>query len=389
MHQSSLGYGPIAEAVARDTASEFGQKYIANGLAKVVEPYQGITTDSTVLPGLFPIRKTGVSTTLIRMAADEYLAALGPELLSHASFAIDSDKWRKWSNIHRTLMRHGLCLGELPPIPRARAYDLLRASLSRQGFETARGIVRLNETLAEMTGKPDEYGEAYYWLSIFGTPSEREPWGWQLDGHHLNVNYVIVGDQVVMTPAFMGSEVVSADAGRYFGTRVLEFEERCGLELARSLNDRQRSLTVLGMELPRNMYTDAFRDNFELRYEGLPFGELSDVQQGLLLTLIETYVQRLPAGHADVKLTEVRRHLTDMHFAWMGGVDDESVFYYRLHSPVLMVEFEHQRGQALRPFDRPSKRHVHTVVRTPNGNDYGKDLLRQHHQQFQHARAAH
>jgi len=136
------------------------------------------------------------------------------------------------------------------------------------------------------------------------------------------------------------------------------------------------------------MYTDAFRDNFELRYEGLPFGELSSVQQGLLAKVVETYLQRLPQGHAELKLAEVKRHLSDMHFAWMGGLEDDSVFYYRLHSPVLMVEFEHQRGQALPPFDRPTKRHVHTVVRTPNGNDYGKDLLRQHHQQFQHAHSA-
>ncbi|NRP74564.1 hypothetical protein ILFOPFJJ_05486 [Ensifer psoraleae] len=27
----------------------------------------------------------------------------------------------------------------------------------------------------------------------------------------------------------------------------------------------------------------------------------------------------------------------------------------------------------------PTRGHIHTVVRTPNGNDYGKDLLRQHH----------
>ena len=27
----------------------------------------------------------------------------------------------------------------------------------------------------------------------------------------------------------------------------------------------------------------------------------------------------------------------------------------------------------------PSRQHIHTVVRTPNGNDYGKDLLRQHY----------
>ncbi len=32
----------------------------------------------------------------------------------------------------------------------------------------------------------------------------------------------------------------------------------------------------------------------------------------------------------------------------------------------------------LRPKDVPTRQHIHVVVRTPNGNDYGKDLLRQH-----------
>jgi hypothetical protein len=30
------------------------------------------------------------------------------------------------------------------------------------------------------------------------------------------------------------------------------------------------------------------------------------------------------------------------------------------------------------------RQHIHAVVRTPNGNDYGKDLLRQHYLQYPH-----
>jgi hypothetical protein len=36
--------------------------------------------------------------------------------------------------------------------------------------------------------------------------------------------------------------------------------------------------------------------------------------------------------------------------------------------------------------DTPSRDHIHTVVRTPNGNDYGKDLLRQHYAAVSDAR---
>ena len=61
----------------------------------------------------------------------------------------------------------------------------------------------------------------------------------------------------------------------------------------------------------------------------------------------------------------------------MGSIGDDRPFYYRVHSPVLLVEFDHQQGMAL-DNDEASRAHVHTIVRTPNGNDYGLDLLRQH-----------
>jgi hypothetical protein len=47
-----------------------------------------------------------------------------------------------------------------------------------------------------------------------------------------------------------------------------------------------------------------------------------------------------------------------------------------------------QRGIAF-DNDAPSRHHVHTVVRTPNGNEYGRDLLRQLHARFDHTQAAH
>jgi hypothetical protein len=64
------------------------------------------------------------------------------------------------------------------------------------------------------------------------------------------------------------------------------------------------------------------------------------------------------------------------------------VFYYRIHSPVVLIEFDHQSPAGLRhlyPPGVPFSEHVHTVVRTPNGNDYGKDLLRLHYQKHPHS----
>lgn len=369
-------------------ASEFLLRYRDDGERLLAVPFTGITTDGVVAPGLFKLERTGVSTRPLAEAAEAFLASLGGDERAAVQFPVETEAWRRWSNIHPWIMRHGICLDALSPAQRALALALLQASLSAQGFETARGVMKLNEAIREITGRDDEYGEWLYWLSLMGRPSPDAPWGWQIDGHHLIVNCFVLGDQVVMTPMFMGSEPVSVDRGRYAGTRVFEVEERQGLTLARTLTDAQRAKTILGTDLPTEVFTAAFRDNLELAYRGIRFGELASAQQRLLLELLETYVGRIRPGHAALRMEEVSRHLADTHFAWIGGVDEQSVFYYRIHSPVVLVEFDHQRGIALAN-DQPSRTHIHTVVRTPNGNDYGRDLLRQHHARFDHRHPGH
>ena len=364
--------------------TEFLRAYAQGGEASLAEAFKGITTDGKIVPGLFPIQSTGVSTGPIREAAEAFLSSLGAEDRARTLFPVEGEAWRRWSNIHPFVMRHGMPLEDMSSSQRDLALGLLRTSLSRSGFETARDVMKLNEVIREITGRDEEYGEWLYWLSIMGTPSAERPWGWQIDGHHLIVNCFVLGDQVVMTPMFMGSEPVAAESGPYAGTRVFEAEEEGGLTLMRALTPAQQSKTILARQLPNEVFTAAFRDNFELRHEGIRHDELSTTQQGLLVRLAETYVERVRPGHARVRMEEVTRHLDETYFAWIGESGADSVFYYRIHSPVILIEFDHQRGIAF-DNDEPSRNHVHTVVRTPNGNDYGKDLLRQHREQFDHS----
>ena len=362
--------------------------YAEKSLAAAAEPFKGITRDGTVIPGLFAIQKTGVSTRSIREAAEAFLGSLTAEQRNKTLFAVDSDQWRKWSNIHPTLLRHGTALFEMADDQRDRAFALLRESLSRDGFEVALDLMHLNETVQEMTGRLDEYGEDLYWLSIMGTPSATEPWGWQWDGHHLIINYFVLGDQVVMTPTFLGAEPVHAKIGKYAGVRAFKADEELGLALARTLSPSQRAKTVVAAETAGEDFTTAFRDNLVLDYAGIRYAELASPQHDLLLRLVDHHVRRMRSGHAQVKMAEVTQHLPDTYFCWMGGMEDESTFYYRVQSPVIIVEFDHQRGIAFRERTKPYKDHIHVIVRTPNGNDYGKDLLRQHYQVGHHARRA-
>jgi hypothetical protein len=347
----------------------------------LAEPFRGVTTNGAVIAGLFPVRATGVSTAPVREAAQAFIASLSAPQRERTLFPVDDREWRLWNNVHR-YTRQGTSFEEMTEAQRERAFALLRAGLSARGLEKARGVMRLNYHLAELINNFTEYGEGLYWITVMGMPSASEPWGWQLDGHHLVINYFVLGDQVVMTPTFMGSEPVRAETGRYAGTTVMQEEQARGLALMASLSEAQRRAAVLPVRKSRgNALAQAFRDNLVLDHAGIRADALSGPQRALLLDLIGEYVGNLAQGHARVRMEEVRAHLDSTWFAWIGDTGPDAVFYYRVQSPVILIEFDHQGPIALDgPRDVPTRRHVHSVVRTPNGNDYGKDLLRQHYE---------
>jgi uncharacterized protein DUF3500 len=358
---------------------------VRQGLA---EPFKGITTNGTVVPGLFPIQSTGVTTEPVRQAAERFLESLTAAQRARTLFAVDDPEWRMWMNQH-FYVRQGVSLQEMTDPQRDAAFGLMRASLSARGMQLTRDIMRLNETLAEMTGDHEFLGEWLYFFTIMGKPSAREPWGWQLDGHHAIVNYFVLGDQVVMTPHFAGSEPVRATSGKHKGTVVLQEEQDRGLALVQGLNDSQRKRAVLEFSKKgNNNLTEAFKDNVVLDYAGLPVSDLGPPQRRRILDLVDLYVGNMDDGHARVKMDEIERHLDRTHFAWIGGTEPDAIFYYRIQSPVILIEFDHQRPANLRALaadpSQPTREHIHVVVRTPNGNDYGKDLLRQHYLSHRH-----
>ena len=176
-------------------------------------PFVGITQDGTVEKGLFTIAPTGVSTQPITEAGKTFLASLNAAQKAKTLFPVDDDEWRKWMNQH-FYKRQGMGFEDMTEKQKEAAFGLLKASLSARGFKLSRDIMKLNHTLGEMYGDMAEYGEWAYWITVMGEPSETEPWGWQIDGHHLIINFFILGDQVVATPTFVGSEPVIATEGK-------------------------------------------------------------------------------------------------------------------------------------------------------------------------------
>ena len=357
------------------------------------EPYKGLTADGQVLTGLYSLGANGAPGEAMVAATARLLRGISAEERRALCLPVEAREWRRWNNTEIYFHRYGLRLEEQTPALRDAILEVVRASLSANGYDKVRDVMRLNHYLGELVGNTRVFGEWSFNFTLFGEPATGAPWGWQLMGHHLALNCLVVAGQMVLTPAFLGAEPNYADTGPLNGIRIFQDEEHIGLDLMRMLSGEQRARAVLrhsnlaGDQPPGRYHLadqlhlgGAFHDNRVVPYEGICAADFAPAQKKRLMELVNAYVMPLPEGPRKARMEEVERHLADTHFCWIGGTADESTFYYRIQSPVVFIEFDQHAGVYLTN-PEPAKFHIHTIVRTPNGNDYGMDLLRMHYAQ--------
>jgi hypothetical protein len=361
-------------------------------LDKQEQPFYGVTSDGTRIGDLFALAPEHAPVGAMVDAALRLLAVTTAEQRAVMCKAIDAPQWRGWSNPELYISRHGLRLDELEPVLREAILEVVRASLSARGFEKSRDCMRMNQFLGELMNARKVMNEYSYNFMLYGEPSLTEPWGWNFYGHHLCLNCFVLRDQMVLSPTFMGAEPNIIDEGPFAGTTIFKDEERIGLQLMRSLPPavQQRAQIYKLMRDPampngrwhpadQRHLGGAFQDNRIIPYEGVEVSAFSAAQRRLLMELFETYVGYLPPGPLAARMSAIERQLAETWFGWIGGYGDEDPFYYKIQSPVVLIEFDHHSGVFL-VNEEPAKCHIHTLVRTPNGNDYGKDLLRLHYE---------
>ncbi|MGW0585470.1 DUF3500 domain-containing protein, partial [Streptomyces sp. NPDC002920] len=361
------------------------------GNQSITEDFFGLTTDGRRIDDLFTIHSTGVKTAPVITAANAFLAGLTDDQKTATQFTIHATEWRLWSNID-SYERQGVTLADMTDDQKALGTALLKSALSADGLETTEKIRRINQAAGEAIGNTDSFNEdAYYW-TLMGTPSATEPWGFQFDGHHLVVNYFVLGDQVVMSPCFWGSEPTSMEIDGETVT-VCHEEVVASLAFVNSLTEAQRAVAIeSSTKSNESMKAGAFADNTVQEYTGLRGDELTAAQKKKLLGIVEAFAGRAKADVAKARMAEVRGHLDDTYVTWAGGIADDSAFYVRVHSPVVWVEVDCQAPGPLagaygaEQGSGATQKHVHSVIRTPNGNDYGKELLRQHYLTSPHHR---
>lgn len=358
----------------------------------------------------------------MRDAASAFLADLGVEQRAWVSFAFDRDnERRRWFYIPTD--HGGLPISELSPQHQMLLFKLLSSGLSGEGYATATLIMgaqpildRLEDWLApggEGLGGRERVPSLYY-VAIFGDPAARA-WGWRFGGHHLSLNFTVVGDRVSFTPNFFGLDPAATPLIGGYEFRPLAGLEESARQLIESLDRRQRDAAVICDMAPFDLVTgnrprvapgarpphfhalgrvtppepelsqliameqrasEAFgmhEDHLaQLEWartpKGLPSSALNPEQLAALHLVLEQYLGRMPEELAERERERIRPMEHELHFAWAGSTEANHAHYYRIEGPRLLVEYDN--------FHR-SANHIHSVWRDPEG-DFGEDMLLRH-----------
>ena len=355
--------------------------------------FRGITEDGTIRAGLFPLQpaRPGEGAPVAEMiaAADRLSGLLDDGGRTRLSHPVDAVEWQTWANPEFLQFDTGLRLEFQPPAVRQATLDLVRASLSSEGFELVHRMMLINGFLGELVDLTSILNEFSYNFALYGNPDPVAPWGWQLFGHHCAVNCLVVEGRMAIGPVFLGAEPDGIDEGPLTGGGHFDERIRLARLIMSELTTEQRERAIQYAQLidpamsPGRVHpgderhlAGAFQDNRVIPFEGVPAGELSVEARAAVLAFCAEYVALLPAGPRRARLREIAEHLDQTWVCWIGGWQPGEVFYVRVQSSVIIAELDHHCGVFL-DYDVPMPFHIHTVLRTPNGNDYGRSWVRQ------------
>ncbi|MBL0741873.1 DUF3500 domain-containing protein [Chryseolinea lacunae] len=304
--------------------------------------------------------------------ANAFLATLSPELQEKARYTLEDDERLNWHFV--PTKRNGACFRDFNAAQRAAGLDLLKTSLSTQGYQKATAIVALETILkdVEKRGPDDNYRDPLnYYITIFGTPSADAPWGWRFEGHHVALNFCSINNNIESsTPSFLGSNPGIVRQGSERGKQVLKDETSLGFTLVNSLSDPQRKDAIIAAEALPEIVSSDKRKAAALDPRGLSYGSMTEQQKNILLKLLDLYVKNYELGFASKLMAKIKKAgIENLSFAWAGSLQPGVGHYYRIQGPMLLIEYDNTQNNA---------NHVHTVVRDLT-NDFGEDILREHY----------
>ena len=306
----------------------------------------------------------------MRLSAERVLAALPSSVREKMMRPFDDADRVDWHYTPRR--RNGIALKELDTRGRDAVHALLKDALSAVGYGKVVNIIELELVLREMETFGLMRDPERYHLTIYGTPSKTDAWGWRFEGHHVSLNFTLAGDHMAVdTPSFLGANPANVPKGPRAGLRVLAAEEDEARVLLNSLSEVQQREAVFDTRTYGDIVTSNAAKVDPISPVGITAAQLSEAQRVQLVKLIEVYARTFEHGLADARMARVREGGIDhVRFGWAGAVARGRQHYYRVQGPLFLIEYDASQDGG---------NHVHTVWRDFNG-DFGRDLLRQHYE---------
>jgi hypothetical protein len=309
-----------------------------------------------------------------RMAetAKRLVDSLNEEQRARGVFTFDDAERTNWHFVplqdrDKKPQRKGLRLEDMTQAQREMAHELLKTGTSSDGYAKAGTIMGLESVLHELEMEKGPFRDAqWYFFSFFGTPSKTGRWGWRVEGHHLSLNFVIDGGQIVAaTPFFLGANPAIIPAGPRKGERPLPETEDLAKDLFRSLDEGQRKVALQEKQFGEIEEGKAAPNVGEPK--GLAGAKMTDVQKGSLEKLMEAYANRMAPEAAAAELRRAREAgLDKVHFAYAGGLEAGQAHSYRVQGPTFVIEFLNVQADSAR---NPAN-HIHSAWRSLKG-DFG------------------
>ena len=330
----------------------------------------------------------------IAESVDLFLTTLSSEEQQKTVYAFTDSLRYKWTNLPVGLVpRPGIQYGSLSDKSRMAFHRVLSAMLSSQGYLKTTSIMQLDDILNTLFQQAFDKGEidqkrltqmqnmkwahGNYYISIWGKPQDKGVWGLNFGGHHMALSLTCNGDQLSMSPYFIGTDPSEVKSAKYAGLRVLSKEEDYGFLLINALSTSQQAKAILKQNTPKDIITHPNSSQRITDYYGIAAREFDDSQKELLKLLIQEYVHNFEHQKAHQLFDKIMKSgIDNIYFAWIGSLQNNKPHYYIINGPDFLIEYDNVGFQN-------DGNHIHAILREKD-NDFGQDMLKQHYLEAKH-----